>query len=123
VPSKKSYAVKNIKGLLEGVRNPKIEIDPYVPSSFMGAVGYCQLMPFWFTAITAGGYEELLDLDDDGVFDPFNMPDAIAFFGWYMSDRNYNKDKKRAVAGYAGSGSTARAFAGAVIEFADSISD
>ncbi len=123
VPSRKKYAVKNIKGLLAGIRNPKIEIDPYAPSSFMGAVGYCQLMPFWFTAITTGGYEKLLDLDDDGVFDPFKMPDTIAFFGWYMNNRNYNMHKKKAVGDYAGSGSTARAFAEAVIEFADSITD
>ncbi|MEA3506244.1 MAG: lytic murein transglycosylase [Elusimicrobiota bacterium] len=121
VPAQQRFALRNIRGLLEGINNPAIEIDPWASSSFMGAVGYCQLMPFWFTVITERGYEEKLDLNGDGIFNPFSMPDAIAFFAWYISEGNYNRNPKSAVASYAGSGSTAKAFADAVLGFADSI--
>ncbi|MGM0567819.1 MAG: lytic murein transglycosylase [Elusimicrobiota bacterium] len=121
IPAQKNFAIRNIKGLLRGINNPAIEIDAFTPSSFMGAVGYCQLMPFWFTDISERNIEAKLDLDGDGVFDPFSMPDAIAFFAWYLSESGFNSNKWRAVKSYNGQGPAAEAFADAVIEFAEKI--
>ncbi len=121
IPTHENFALRNIRGLIDGVENPLIKIDAYSPSSFMGAVGYCQLMPMWFTRITKDGLEEKLDLDGDGVFDPFSMPDAIAFFAWYLSENGFNRNPRTAVRLYNGSGPAAEAFADAVLEFAEKI--
>ena len=117
VPARRTFAINNIRGLLRAIEDPFIEIDPFAPSSFVGAVGYCQLMPFWFTTILDWRHRERLDGNNDGVFDPYDMDDAIQFFAWRLSDRNYTNNRFDAIKRYNGSGSAARAFAEAVIEF------
>ncbi len=121
IPTHENFALRNIRGLIDGFENPSIKIDAFSPSSFMGAVGYCQLMPMWFTRITRDGLEKKLDLDGDGVFDPFSMPDAIAFFAWYLSENGFRRNPRNAVRLYNGSGPAAEAFADVVMEFAEKI--
>lgn len=121
LPTHKNFALRNIQGLIDGVENPGIKIDAFSPSSFMGAVGYCQLMPMWFTEIGERNLEEKLDLDNNGFFDPFTMPDAIAFFAWYLSENGFGRNQWNAVKLYNGKGPAADAFADAIIEFSEKI--
>ncbi|NLB35025.1 MAG: hypothetical protein GX817_04300 [Elusimicrobia bacterium] len=117
VPGRRKFALDNIEGLLRGMEDPFIRIDPYAPSSFLGGAGYCQMMPFWFTTVSDWRRKERLDIDDDGIFDPYHMPDAIGFFAWRLSAMHYRRDRFNAIKRYNGSGSAAKAFAEAIMEY------
>lgn len=117
VPGRRRFALDNIEGLLIGLEDPFIKIDPFAPSSFLGGTGYCQMMPFWFKTVSQWRRKERLDINGDGIFDPYYMPDAIGFFAWRLSDMGYRRDRFNAIKRYNGSGQAARAFAEAVIEY------
>jgi len=117
VPTHKDFALKNIKGLIDGIDDPFIKIDPYAPSSFTGAVGCCQLMPFWLSKISEYRKKDRFDVNKDGVFDPFDMDDAIGFFAWRLKEQGYLKNRFNAIKRYNGSGAAATAFAQAIIEY------
>gem|GEM_PF-2788037 len=121
VPHRRDFATRNIEGLIEGINDPFIEIDPFAPSSFVGAVGYCQLMPFWFSYITDWSDKELLDISGSGSFDPYDMKDAIGFFAWRLKEQGYKENRFVAIRRYNGSGQAAEAFAEAIIDYADKI--
>ncbi|MGM0441506.1 MAG: lytic murein transglycosylase [Elusimicrobiota bacterium] len=121
--SPRSFVVSNVNGLLQAIEHPQIELDPFAPSSFMGAAGYCQLMPFWFTTIIQQDKVTSLDLDENGKFNPYTISDAIAFFAWRLKEGGFNQDKKTAIMRYIGSGTTASSYVTAVLDFAEEISD
>ncbi len=122
-PGRKAFVLQNINGLLQAMEHPDINIDPFAPSSFMGAAGYCQLMPFWFTTIIEHDKIHLLDLDNSGKFNPYSMPDAIAFFAWRLDEGGFNRDQRTAIRRYIGSGTTADSYVTAVLDFAQEISN
>ncbi|MFW6134418.1 MAG: lytic murein transglycosylase [Elusimicrobiota bacterium] len=121
MPKYKNYALSNLRGLIKGIENPKIELDPYAPSSFMGAIGYCQLMPFWLTKISELNCEQELDIDSDGKFDIYNMADAIGFFAWYLEKGNFSINKRGAIRSYIGRGPTAEAYTDAILAFSKTL--
>jgi len=112
----RSFASHEIYNLIKAIKDPDIKVDAFAPSSFMGAIGYPQLLPRWLPIVSKikwrgnkEGFDQQLgssqkevlvvDLNNNG-FNPFTVPDAIGFVAWYLKNNNFNEDPEKAIEHY-----------------------
>ncbi len=67
--------------------------DPFTPSSFAGAFGYPQFLPYSYLKYGVDG-------NKDGKVDLFNMEDAIFSAANYLAKHGWKKDKRKAIFSY-----------------------
>ncbi len=97
---KKGGFLNQLKALNKMVGNG---FDAFIPSSFAGAFGFPQFLPYSYLKYGIDG-------NNDGKVDLFNMDDSIFSIANYLAKHGWNKNKRKAVHAYNPSSWYVKAF-------------
>ncbi|MFA5084484.1 MAG: lytic murein transglycosylase [Candidatus Paceibacterota bacterium] len=84
---RKKLAINEMKVLLSG------KIDPFLKGSYGGAFGDCQSIPSSWAMYS-------VDFDLDGIKNPYDMEDAIAFVANYLHSNDFENSAEKAIFAY-----------------------